>query len=371
MQTFAELMGRQMADMLRAEYPVVLVAGDTGQCRAIDQNVPADTDDAIYVLTYSETSRSLCLTIYGKVPDSVTTADVSTITSDLGHNYGRPFTGSIRGVPLHRTLTVLSPEYLALLHWRAHPDASTKLQAGQSRRLTSPAAQITFADASIPLDELRAAVAWRHDLVDRALLVLILLASAVLVFIFTRLALIYRRSAAFCRTYDFELQFRDFAMRDLADIEARAIAMYQDHRQRLHSETRLENALRREKQDARLRLESFLTNESPGPLSLRIRDALDNDDLDQMQSLLHELQPQAVEKTPEERLHLMLESLKEYCSDAELEDCQQQASAVLQHEGFRQARETVVRLHDQFRLRSKQQQEQDQILAEPQGHIPS
>jgi hypothetical protein len=162
-------------------------------------------------------------------------------------------------------------------------------------------------------------------------------------------------------------------MHDLADVETRAITVYQQHRQRLQSDTRLENALRREQQDARLRLESLLTGDSPDPVRVRIQTALYSDDLDQIQSLLEELQPQAVEKTPEERLHLLLESLKEYCNDAELEDCQQQALAVLQREGFRQARDAVVKLHDQFRLRFKQQQEpeQEQILAEPRGHNPS
>lgn len=87
-----------------------------------------------------------------------------------------------------------------------------------------------------------------------------------------------------------------------------------------------------------------------------------------MQALLDELQPPSSQKTPEERLQLLLESLKDYASEDELREAQTEAFSALEEHGFRQARETVVRFQEQFRARYKQlieeqRQERGQTLS--------
>jgi hypothetical protein len=348
--------------MVRGEYPVLVLAGETTQCHTVSQKGVPDSDDAVYVLTYSEDSQSLCLSVYAKVPDNSTTADVVTFKSDAGQNYGRQFSGTFRAVPLHRSLTVLTPQYLALLHWRARADRAAFVNAGKSQRVTSPSAQMSFADASISFAELRTEVARIHNLVNRALSALILLAAAVIVFSVSILYRLYRRGAKLCQSYDFVLRFHDFLRRDFADIAREAATSHQERRQHLLGEMRLENTLRRERQETRLRLEALLITEVQDDGRLRIQQALESDDLEQMHSVLQQLQPHVLQKTPEERLHMLLESLKEYCHESEFEQCEREILDVLHREGFRQAREAVINHHDQFRSRFKQQQTEQQIL---------
>ena len=362
MRAFAATMGRQIANLVHREYPVLVLAGDTSACRSVNQSGAPDADDAIYVLTYSELSRSLCLSVYAKVANNSTAADVATFKSDTGDNYGRQFSETIHAVPLHRSLTVLSPEYLALLHWRAKLDPATFVNAGRSQRVTSPSAQISFADASISFADLRTEVAGHHEFINQVLLALMVLTFALTILSFAMLIVVYRRCAAQCSRYHFELRFQDFLKSDFAHIAKEAADLYQQQRQQLLGEMRLENTLRKERQETRLRLEGLMNAEKQADQHFRIQQALENDDLEQMHNLLHELQPHDLQKTPEERLHILLQSLKEYCTDSELQECEQEVLDTLHREGFRQARETVIQRHDQFRARFKQQQAEQQTL---------
>lgn len=147
--------------------------------------------------------------------------------------------------------------------------------------------------------------------------------------------------------------------RDLSVIGAEAEMQRQRQRQQAFESARLEHILQREKEEAARRLESLLQFTHDDGERLRIQQALESRNVDRMQALLEELQPQVTRKSPDERLRLLLEPLKEYAGEDEIRSVEAEALADLQAHGFRQARETVVRYHDLFRARYRKAVEEE------------
>lgn len=364
-EAFADLMGRQIADTTRGEYPVLVSQAENADCRSVNQGQTSDYDDAYYVLTFSEHARLVCLTVYGTLPQD-SKVPGTTLSPGTARNFGRKFATPVRAVPLHRSLTVMLPEYLSLLHWRVEVDPKANVRAGAAQRVTSPSAQISFADASLNFEDIRTEVAKRHTFVNRVLLAVALATTVLLLLLLWRLRIIYRESARLCHSFGSGLPVKTFLTRDLFQLGQVAENEYQRRRQDALASARLEHLLQRQKEDAMRRLHGLLESAQES-IRLRIQAALDSGSTDEMQTVLEELQPQVSQKTPEERLHLLLESLKEYCSNDELRAAEAEAFSVLQGQGFRQARETVVRLHDEFRTRYNRLTEQEdwQNAAEP------
>jgi len=75
-------------------------------------------------------------------------------------------------------------------------------------------------------------------------------------------------------------------------------------------------------------------------------------------ALFQRYQTQAGQKTQDERLSLLLESLKPLCTLEEFEGYREEAFTQLQGSGFRQAREFAVKTHEQLRERLKKSTEQ-------------
>ncbi|MCI0352621.1 MAG: hypothetical protein L0Z53_24640, partial [Acidobacteriales bacterium] len=86
----------------------------------------------------------------------------------------------------------------------------------------------------------------------------------------------------------------------------------------------------------------------------RIEACRHTEDPGKLKDLLSELREQLAEKTPDEKLNLLLESLKAYCSNEEYLECRDQSFVTLREEGFRAARQQVVEMHKQFRLRAQE-----------------
>jgi hypothetical protein len=80
-------------------------------------------------------------------------------------------------------------------------------------------------------------------------------------------------------------------------------------------------------------------------------------DLESMKQLSAEAQKAAGLKSPEQKLVLLLESLEPFCTEEELNSCQLEAAKILADSGFRAARNYVIHMHDQFRARMRQAQE--------------
>jgi hypothetical protein len=74
-------------------------------------------------------------------------------------------------------------------------------------------------------------------------------------------------------------------------------------------------------------------------------------------------------KTPEEKLMLHLESLKAYCTEEELIVCWQETARMLADYGFRAARNYLIALHDQFRLRMRQSEQMEENVEPDTGTL--
>jgi hypothetical protein len=80
-----------------------------------------------------------------------------------------------------------------------------------------------------------------------------------------------------------------------------------------------------------------------------------------MEDLLRQLEHQLRHKTPEERLSLLVESLKVYCTDVEFQLHRQQAYTALENQGFRMARELVIRTYQELKTRTRRSQEEKEL----------
>ena len=85
-----------------------------------------------------------------------------------------------------------------------------------------------------------------------------------------------------------------------------------------------------------------------------------------MKQLLAEVHEALGHKTPEERLALLLESLKQYCTDEEFAACRAEAQSVLAKSGFKPARKLAVAMYDRFKLRAREMEELEES-SEPPG----
>lgn len=354
MDAFANAMARNVAEMLHREYPIIVTRDEHPDCQSVTQERTDNSDDAVYVLTFSEQSRSLCLTVYGILPAGFNSGSAVTLAPAIGRNYGRSFTAPVKAVALHRNLTTLTPAYLHLLHWRTKFDPSENVRVGRTERFSSQAANISFADLSLNLLDLRAEVAKTHSTINRILLVLICLAVLVVFGSAASIRLLYGRCARYCNTQEYVLRPRDFLTRDVAAIAESARLNYLQRQQQMYAQMRADDILRRTKDEMRQRLELLLNTTGDDSTREDIRQCLERDDSQQIEALLSRLVAQSVQKTPEERLDLLMESFREYCTDDEFVCCQAEVRSVFKRAGFREARDVVVTMHDQFRARARE-----------------
>jgi hypothetical protein len=108
------------------------------------------------------------------------------------------------------------------------------------------------------------------------------------------------------------------------------------------------------------RLQSFLEVADNEPQRLRIRDCLERTDLEDMRNVLRDVESYFRHAGPEQRILMLLESLKEFCGDEEFDGYRIKAFEILRALGFREARTFVVRMHHKMRSCTKLL-EQEQI----------
>ncbi len=213
---------------------------------------------------------------------------------------------------------------------------------------------MSFADISVNLLDLRAKLAERHNVVNRALLGVMSAAFLVFLYSMTQLRGLYRDALQYCLTYEHRLVIRDFVANDLAIIGASAQNQYLERHRELQAQEHTAELLRRSKEETRLRLRVLLDTAENDEIRQTIVRCLDGEDLQEMQSLAASLSIQLAQKTPEERLNVLLESLKDYCGSEEFEHCRAEALSIFMAAGFRDAREYVILMHDQFRTRARE-----------------
>jgi hypothetical protein len=355
---------RAVAARTNGEFPVIARHDDAYDCDKTRNMSAGDSDDILYVFTYSEPSRSLCFVTYQRARESVTQSSSEVLSANSGQNYGQQFSAPIAAVPVGH-LSIKFPEsYLALLHWRALVDPALLARAGnaQLRQAMPPSMSVLPVDVSLQLPELREAIAQRHNTVNAVLLSLSLISALCLLLSVAVGWILYRHVRPECARCGMALAFAAFIREDLCAVGERARTMYRCAQEASAEELRRATALRQARETLKERLQSFLEVADSEPQRLRLRDCLERADLEDMRSVLRDVESYFRHVGPEERISMLLESLKEFCGDDEFDGYRLETFEILRALGFREARTFVVRMHNEMRSCAKLL-EQEQIEA--------
>lgn len=256
---------------------------------------------------------------------------------------------------------------LSLLHWRAKNDPFTLGRVGDARvhRSVSESLPVSSVDVSIQFEDLRAGVARRHNTVNAALASLMGVSFFLTTVASTRTWILYQSFRRTLLPYHAEVTFRAFLRNRLTTLSDRAREAHRAEQRRLLEETRAAIVAKRSKEALRGRLESLHDALRDAEKRRRIQECLKYEDVERMRLLVEELEGQAGQKTEEERLTLLLDTLKEYCTSEELDRCRLEAFQILGARGFREARSFVVQAHDQFHAKARELEKKEARGAEP------
>jgi hypothetical protein len=360
MRALAQQFAKTSATATGEQYPILVTQAENLNCQNAQHTISTDYDAVLYLITYSEKSRSVCLTTYAHFPNGDNLPNSTMLSETIGHNYGHPLAAPLRAIPIENRLTTYPAQYLSLLHWRTKvvfPLAHAEQLNARTRQF-APNGESTNLDLELGFQDLRSAVAERHDAVNH-LLSLTLASESLLLIILTGLLWeIFRRLLWYGRSCDFVVSPRMFLLEDLPAIAARARRHHLVQQQEIQERLRAENALKQSINEARERLQLLLVNVSDESFRAEIINCLEGNRLEEMTALFQRYQTQAGQKTQDERLSLLLESLKPLCTLEEFEGYREQAFTQLQESGFRQAREFAVKTHEQLRERLKKSTEE-------------
>jgi hypothetical protein len=360
--TFARQLGTQM----QMQVPVIVERDEHAPCPAVNGLSLPDEQirGTIYLLAYSEQQRLTCLTTY--IIPATDPSGFSTVRSFKpaeGKNYGPQLPAVVKAIPETRIVHPYAPEYLKRLHWRYKPHFP--LSPSEAASLTSQSyysgTKPQGDSFSIDFDygELRARVAQRHLKTNAVLSWLLVGDAALFLFLLGKLWLLYRHSSQYSRLYELKLRPGVFLKRNIATELDAARRQYFERQRETQARLREQEKLRALRTTWQESLRSALPNLTDEQLRGRVQECVEQDsqDLEQLKSLWVEVQERVGAKTPADKLNLLLESIKPYCTEQEFRTSRDEAFAVLTKSGFRAARSFAIALHDQFKARAREIEE--------------
>lgn len=202
--------------------------------------------------------------------------------------------------------------------------------------------------------------AQRHNTVNAVLLSFSLISGLCLLLSAAVGWVLYRRVCPECARCGMALGFTTFILEDMCVVGERARTMYRCAQEASAEELRRATALQQARETLKERLQSFLEVADSEPQRLRIRDCLERTDLEDMRTVLRHVESYFRHAGPQQRILMLLESLKEFCGDDEFDGYRLEAFEILRALGFREARAFVVRMHHELRSCAKLL-EQEQI----------
>lgn len=371
MRWMADGFARGLASKVGDDFAIITLRDESNDCQR-EGNANAFSDnDAYYVLSYSENAHSLCILTYAQSRVSSGHAGSLLLTPETGRNYGRKLDSPVKVVPVGHVHLTFPLSYLSLLHWRARIDSSSFSHAGDATVQRSLADGLPVNDVNVEINfpDLRAAVGRRHNAINWMLASVISISVLLISFGAVRLRTLHRDFRAFLAHYRGQADFLTFLSHDLRMIGGRAREAHQKEQQRALEEARAATLIKRSKEATRARLESVFNALRDDRQRLRVQECLSRNEFDEMKALTQELQGQTGQKTPEERLTALLDTLKEYCTNEEFDRYCAEAFQILAATDFREARSFVVGAHDRLRARSKELEKQE--LLETEGGAPA
>lgn len=364
-RVLTETFARQFATQTQMQFPVIVEHDEDGTCSPV--NVPPVPDDeirgTIYLLTYSEQQHLTCITIYVVPIDASRFSNLRSFTAAEGRNFGPKLLSTIKASAEDRVIHQYAPEYLKRLHWRYKPHFPLSPSEAASLKSQSyySGAKQPADSVNIDLDygELRAEVAQRHGKLNVALSSLLIGASALLLFLLGKLWPLYKHSSQYASLYELNLTPRVFLKGNIATELTAARCRYFERQQETQARLREQEKLRTLRNTWQEGLRSALPSLTDEQLRARVQECLEHEpqDLEQLESLWVEVQERTGAKTPADKLNLLLESLKPYCTEEEFRGSRDEAFAILTKSGFRTARSFAIALHDQFKARAREIEE--------------
>ena len=359
-----ESFGRQLAAQTQMQFPVIVEQDEHGTCQAVSAPSIAEEEirGTIYLLTYSEQQNLTCITTYVVPMDASRVSTLRGFGPAEGKNYGPALLGTVKAIAEDRIVHVYAPEYLRRLHWRYTPHFPLSPSEAASLRSQSYYSGGTQPGGSVSIDfdygELRAEIAKRHQIVNSVLSVFLIGCAAVSILLIRKLALAFRALSQYCHVYELQLTPRVFLKGNVAtELEVMSLGggILSDNKQD-QSRRREEEKLRDLRTGWQEGLRSALPNLTDEHLRTRVQECLEHkpQDLEQMKSLWVEVQERTGLKMPADKLNLLLESAKPYCTEEEFLAARAEAFAILNKSGFRTARTFATAMHDQFKIRARE-----------------
>jgi len=360
-----ETFGRQLATQTQMQFPVIVEQDERGTCQAVSAlSIPEEEiRGTIYLLTYSEQQNLTCITTYVVPMDASGFSTLRSFGAAEGQNYGPALLGTVKAIAEDRIVHVYAPEYLRRLHWRYAPHFPLSPSEAASLRSQSYYSGATQPGGSVSIDfdygELRAEIAKRHQIVNSALSVLLIGCVALSLLLLRKLALAFRALSQYYRVYQLQLTARAFLKGNVAAELSVVRRQYFERQQQAQTRLREEEKLRALRIGWQEGLRSALPNLTDEELRRRVQECLEHEpqDLEQMRSLWVEIQERTGQKSPAEKLSLLLESARPYCPEEEFLAGRAEAFAILNKSGFRAARTFAIAMHDQLKIRAREMEE--------------
>ena len=360
-----ETFGRQLATQTQMQFPVIVERDERGTCQAVSApSIPVEEiRGTIYLLTYSEQQNLTCITTYVVPMDASRFSTWRNFGAAEGQNYGPALLGTVKAIAEDRSVHVYAPEYLRRLHWRYTPHFPLSPSEAASLRSQSYYSGATQPGGSVSIDfdygELRTEIAKRHQKVNSGFSVLLIGCTALFLLLLRKLALVYRTLSQYCRVYEVDLTASAFLKANVATEISAARSRYFERQQQTQARLREQEKLRALRTDWQEGLRSALPNLTDERLRTRVQECLEHkpQDLEQMNFLWVEVQERTGLKTPADKLNLLLESTKPYCTEEEFLAGRSEAFVILNKSGFRAARTFAIAMHDQLKIRAREMEE--------------
>lgn len=268
---------------------------------------------------------------------------------------------SSKVLPVARNLHVYPTTYLESLHWRVKPHFPiSETQAAdfaakhyESRNLAVPADERLSID--IDFEQARHLVRQPHDKANAWLMRIISALAFCELCLALSLIQPYRNASRRLLSYGEGFTVWNFLTQNLSErASAARMRYYKSERAQQEQERRAARELMlREDLEERLRL--ALINLQDEALRLGIQECLSGSpDLELMKQLCAQAQNAAGLKSPEQKIASLLESLKPLCTEEKLNSCRFEAARILADSGFKNARNYVVSMHDQFKAQLRE-----------------
>jgi hypothetical protein len=361
-RALTETFARQFASQTQMQFPVIVEHDEQATCQPVNAPPIADQEirGTIYLLGYSEQQHVTCITAYIVPTDASRFSTLRTFTPAEGKNYGPILAGTVEAFAEERIIHPYAAEYLNRLHWRYKPHfpLSPKEAASLTSQSYYSGAKPPSESLSVDLDygELRAEIGARHQKLNLALSSLLGAGTLLCLFLMRKLWLFYLAFSKHCGLYEAKVTPRDFLNENIAMRFNAARQQYFERQEHTQARLREQESLRALRNGWEQSLRAALPNLADEQLHQRVQEylACEPQDVEQMKSLWLEVQERTSAKTPADKLNLLLESAKPYCTDEEVLADREEAFAILNKSGFRDARAFAIALHDQYKTRARE-----------------